>query len=332
MSRLDAYWWDRNGVALVLLPLSWLFCGLVWLRRAAYRIRILPSKRMSVPVIVVGNITVGGTGKTPLVIWLASRLKKMGYKPGIVSRGYGGSAKYWPQQVLPGSDPTAVGDEPVLIASRTGCPVSVGPDRVAAALAMQKHIDCDVIISDDGLQHYALRRDIEIAVMDGERGVGNGFCLPAGPLRERVSRLNKVDMVVSNGTAGRGQYVMLLKCTAVINIFDPRKRKSLDDFAGAGRVHAVAGIGNPERFFKKLETAGISIERHGFPDHHRFTAEDLDAFGDATLLMTEKDAVKCCRFARPNHWFVQVDAQLHSTFEHRLDKMINDLINGDTNG
>ncbi len=326
--RLDSYWWDRNGIAIALLPLSWLFCSLVWLRRTAYRIKILRTKRLSVPVIVVGNITVGGTGKTPLVIWLASHLKKMGYKPGIVSRGYGGSAKYWPQQVIPGSDPAAVGDEPVLIASRTGCPVSVGPDRVAAAIAMQQHIDCDVIISDDGMQHYALGRDIEIAVMDSDKSVGNGFCLPAGPLRERVSRLRKVDMVVSNGTAGRGQFVMLLKQTAVINLVDPTQTKSLEEFAREAKIHAVAGIGNPERFFKQLEMAGLNVERHEFPDHHSFEPEDLEMIGDAPLLMTEKDAVKCQRFARTQYWFVRVDAQLHDTFAFRLDKLIKGVTNG----
>ncbi len=328
MKRIDAYWWDRNGVAIALLPLSWLFCFLVWLRRIAYRIGIFRSKRLSVPVIVVGNISVGGTGKTPLVIWLALHLQKLGFKPGIVSRGYGGNAQYWPQQVLPGSDPRTVGDEPVLIASRTGCPVSVGPDRAIAALAMQKYIDCDVIISDDGMQHYALRRNIEIAVVDGERGLGNGFCLPAGPLRETVKRLEKVDMVVSNGTEGRGRYVMQLKQTFVINLLQPDKAMRLEDFARESKVHAVAGIGNPERFFKQLETAGLKLERHGFPDHYQFQPEDLEGMDDAPLLMTEKDAVKCRRFAQPNHWFVQVEAELHDMFEHRLNKLIEGLSNG----
>jgi len=325
---IDAYWWDRNGIALALLPFSWLFCFLVWLRRTAYRIGIFRTKRISVPVIVVGNISVGGTGKTPLVIWLALHLKKLGYKPGIVSRGFGGNAQYWPQQVRPGSDPTAVGDEPILIASRTGCPVSVGPDRVAAVLALQKHTECDVIISDDGMQHYALGRDLEIAVVDADRGLGNGFCLPAGPLRETVKRLDKVDMVVSNGTAGRGRYVMQIKQTAVFNLAQPEQVKRLEDFVREDRVHAIAGIGNPERFFKQLEMAGIRLERHEFPDHHEFQPDDLEAMGDATLLMTEKDAVKCKRFAQPNHWFVQVEAELHDTFEHRLNKLIEGVRNG----
>ncbi len=328
MKRLDAYWWDRNGMAIALLPLSWLFCFLVWFRRTAYRIRILPTTKLSIPVIVVGNISVGGTGKTPLVVWLAKHLQKLGYKPGIVSRGYGGNAQYWPQQVLPGSDPTAVGDEPVLIARLTNCPVSVGPDRVIAALAMRKFTECDVIISDDGMQHYALRRDIEIAVVDGDRGVGNGFCLPAGPLRERVSRLDKVDLVVSNGTAGRGRYVMLLKQTEVINLADPTQVKDLAYFAGEAKVHAIAGIGNPERFFKQLEMAGLNVAGHEFPDHHKFQPEDLDAINDAPLLMTEKDAVKCQRFAQPHHWFERVEAEIHDTFEYRLDKLVRGVSDG----
>ncbi len=294
----------------------------------AYRIKVFKVWRMSIPVIVVGNISVGGTGKTPLVVWLVAHLKKLGFKPGIVSRGYGGNAAYWPQQVRPGSDPAAVGDEPVLIATRTGCPVSVGPDRVAAALALQKHTECDVIISDDGMQHYALGRDIEIAVVDGDRGVGNGFCLPAGPLRERVSRLDKVDIVVSNGTAGPGRYVMLLKQTAVINLVQPELVRSLADFVGEDMVHSIAGIGNPERFFKQLEMAGLKLQRHAFPDHHEFQLQDLEGIGDASLLMTEKDAVKCRRFAQPNHWFVRAEAELHDTFEHRLNKLIKGVSNG----
>jgi tetraacyldisaccharide 4'-kinase len=326
VKRIDSYWWDRNGLALALLPFSWLYCLLVLLRRAAYRLKIFRTRRLQLPVIVVGNITVGGSGKTPLVIWLAQHIQKMGLKPGIVSRGYGGNAKYWPQQVLPGSDPVAVGDEPVLIAQRTNCPVSVGPDRVAAATALQQFSDCDVIISDDGLQHYALGRDIEIVVVDGERGFGNGFCLPAGPLRERVGRLDSADMVVSNGTTGPGRYIMQLGRPEVVNLLNPTQTMKLEDFRSQGKVYAMAGIGNPERFFKQLVNAGIDIERMGFPDHHNYTAADLEIAGDATLLMTQKDAVKCSRFAKPQHWYVRVDAQLHDTFSIRLSKLIKDLI------
>ena len=328
MKRLESLWWDRNGFALALLPLSWLFCLLVKIRRLLYRLRIFKTHHLSVPVVVVGNITVGGAGKTPLVIWLAEHFKELGLKPGIISRGYGGSAEYWPQQVVPGSDPAAVGDEPVLISQRTNCPVSVGPDRVAAAMAIQRYLDCDVIISDDGLQHYALGRDVEIVVIDGERGFGNEYCLPAGPLRENVSRLKSVDMVVSNGTTGPGRFIMQLGNIKVINLLDPTQSKKLDDFKTEKMVYAVAGIGNSERFFKQLENAGIKIERMGFPDHHKYSEDDLKIAGDTPLLMTEKDAVKCRRFARANHWYVQVDALLHDTFAIRINKLMKDIIDG----
>ena len=328
MKQLESLWWDRNGVALALLPLSWLFCFLVKIRRLLYSLRIFKTHRLSIPVVVVGNITVGGAGKTPLVIWLAEHFKEMGLKPGIISRGYGGSAEYWPQQVVPGSDPAAVGDEPVLISQRTNCPVSVGPDRVAAAMAIQRYLDCDVIISDDGLQHYALGRDVEIVVIDGERGFGNEYCLPAGPLRENVSRLKSVDMVVSNGTTGPGRFIMQLGNIKVINLLDPKQTRMLGDFKSEQKIYAVAGIGNSERFFKQLENSGIKIERLDFPDHHKYTEEDLAIAGDAPLLMTEKDAVKCRRFAKPSHWYVQVDAQLHDTFSVRIDKLMKDIIDG----
>jgi tetraacyldisaccharide 4'-kinase len=206
--------------------------------------------------------------------------------------------------------------------------VSVGPDRVAAALAIQSFLDCDVIISDDGLQHYALGRDVEIVVIDGERGFGNEFCLPAGPLRESVGRLDSVDMVVSNGTTGPGRYIMQLGNDQVVNLLDSTQTKKLDDFKKGGVVYAMAGIGHPERFFKHLENSGISIERLDFPDHYKYTEADLEIAGDATLLMTEKDAVKCKRFAKPNHWYVRVDAQLHDTFAIRITKLMKDLIYG----
>jgi len=325
VKRIDAYWWDRNGVAVSLLPLSWLFCGVVWLRRLAYRIGVFKTARISIPIIVVGNISVGGTGKTPLVLWLVDYLRDMGFNPGIVSRGYGGQARNWPQQVRPDSDPAAVGDEPLLLSQRTGCPISVGSDRAAAARALQEHTECDIIISDDGLQHYAMGRDIEIAVVDGDRGLGNGFCIPAGPLRERISRLEHVDMVVANGSAGRGKFIMMLKQGDVYNLADPTRVAKLKDFADLDAVHAVAGIGNPERFFRQLELAGLTLQRHAFPDHYRFTPEDFEEMGSEMVIMTEKDAVKCVRFASPQHWVVRVNAELPENFEQRLGVLIRGL-------
>ncbi|MDH5184104.1 MAG: tetraacyldisaccharide 4'-kinase, partial [Gammaproteobacteria bacterium] len=198
MKRIDNYWYSKNRVSSILKPLSWLFCSIVYVRKLLFKLRVLSSYRSKLPIIVVGNITVGGTGKTPMVIWLARQLINAGYKPGIISRGYGGKASHWPQQVRPDSDPYVVGDEPLLIAQRTGCPMAVGPSRVDAAHALKEFTDCDVLISDDGMQHYRLRRDMEICIIDGKRRFGNGLCLPAGPLREKPSRLKSVDFVVTN--------------------------------------------------------------------------------------------------------------------------------------
>jgi tetraacyldisaccharide 4'-kinase len=328
VKRLDEYWWDRNGIAFLLLPLSWLFCLVVVVRRFAYRLGLMRSTRLPVPVIVVGNITVGGTGKTPLVIWIARYLKSKGYKPGIISRGYGGKASQWPQQVREGSDPVTVGDEAILLARHTGCPMCVGPDRAKAGLALVANTDCDIVLSDDGLQHYGLKRDIEIAVLDGERGLGNGFCLPAGPLREAPGRLDEVDMVVSNGIAGRRQFRMQLRQLKAVNIADSEIEKPLSDFVGAEPVHAMAGIGNPERFFSQLERAGITVIRHPFPDHHLFSADDILPNDDNQVLMTEKDAVKCSRFAESRHWLIRIEAVVEEQFAHRLDVLIGGTANG----
>ena len=320
MKRLDHYWYSLNPVALSLAPISWLFCLLVQLRRVLYRFGWLRSFRVTVPVIVVGNITVGGSGKTPLVIWLANFLRSHGFRPGIVSRGYGGRATEWPQEVSAASDPAMVGDEPVLIASLSGCPLTAGPDRVAAAQTLLERHGCDVIISDDGMQHYRLRRDVEIAVVDVERRSGNGFCLPAGPLREPVTRLHSVDMVVGNGGAAAGEYGMTLEPTLVRRLVDGTVRP-LRDWAGL-RVHAVAGIGNPPRFFAMLRAHGVVVEEHPFADHHAYDAGDIRFDDDAPVLLTEKDAVKCTAHADQRHWAVAVQAQLPDAFGARLLELL----------
>lgn len=316
MKRLDHYWYSLNPVALLLLPLSWLFRAVVALRRAAYHHGWLPSERLPVPVVVVGNITVGGSGKTPLVIWLAQFLRAQGYRPGIISRGYGGLAAQWPQAVDAQSDPRLVGDEPVLIAQRSGCPMAVGPDRAAAArLLLQQH-GCDIILSDDGLQHYRLVRDVEIAVIDGQRRLGNGFCLPAGPLREAPTRLAGVDLRVGNGAAAKGEHLMTLQPQAVLNLRDDRSQP-LDTFRGRS-VHAIAGIGNPARFFRMLRDHGIDVIEHAFPDHYRYSVADVQ-FGDGLpVLMTEKDGVKCRSYDDEQLWAVVVAAQLPDEFGARL--------------
>ncbi len=311
----------------LLQPLSGLFRAVVWLRRRAYRGGLLKVHKLSVPVIVVGNITVGGTGKTPLVAWLAGFLKEAGYAPGIVMRGYGGKARHWPQQVRPDSDPVVVGDEAVLLARHSQCPMAVGPDRAAAAQALIEHHACTVIIADDGLQHYALARDIEILVIDGVRRFGNGMCLPAGPLREPLSRLKEVDLVVTNGLAGRQEYPMKMVGGVARRLNDPLSECPLAQFAGQ-TVHAVAGIANPLRFFTSLRNAGLRIVEHPFPDHHAFKPEDVSFEDGAPVLMTEKDAVKCRRFARDHDWYVPVAAQP----DPRLGERILTLLKGKTHG
>lgn len=306
-----------------MLPLAWLFAGLAAMRRAAYRMGLFKTTRLPVPVIVVGNITVGGTGKTPLTMWLVQQLRAAGFTPGVISRGYGGRARTWPQWVTSGSDPLQVGDEPVLIAQRAQCPVAVAPQRVAAAHMLLARARCDVLICDDGLQHYALARDIEIAVVDGARQYGNGWRLPAGPLREPVARLRTVDFVVMHGTAGAVEFALHLELVSAYNLRDTASVRPLTVFHGS-TVHAVAGIGHPARFFAQLRAAGIQTIEHPFPDHHVYVPGELD-FGDALpVLMTEKDAVKCRPFAHAQCWAVtaqaHVDARLATLVLEKLKK------------
>ncbi|MDB5988536.1 MAG: tetraacyldisaccharide 4-kinase [Nevskia sp.] len=268
------------------------------------------AQHLSVPVIVVGNIAIGGTGKTPVTLWLVQELLRMGRRPGIVSRGYGGVGPF-PREVSAESATSECGDEPVLLASRIDAPVIVAPDRVAAAqLLLQQYPQTDVLICDDGLQHYALARDFEICVIDGARGYGNGCLLPAGPLRETKARAQAVQLLLINGgdTAPYGERAERfdLRIGEAINLLSGEARP-LTAFADSGAA-AIAGIGNPQRFFAALRASGLEVDEHGFPDHYVYSPEDLFFAGDAPLLMTEKDAVKCQVFARPNWW--QVPAQL----------------------
>jgi tetraacyldisaccharide 4'-kinase len=295
----------------------------VFLRRALYALRVLPSTRAGVPVIAIGNLTVGGSGKTPLAIHVAELLKSKGWSPAIVSRGYGGSVTA-PRGVSLASDPAEVGDEPVLMARRSGCPVWVGPRRAAVIAALRHaHPDCDLVILDDGLQHYALRRDLEIAVVDA-RVFGNGFMLPAGPLREPRTRLWTVDAVVAHGTDKVKGYAMRLEGEELHRATDARERRALKSFAGQ-RVHAVAGIGDPKRFFLHLARLGLKVVPHPFPDHHPFRARDLQFGDDAPVLMTEKDAVKCKRFAKPAHWILPVRAAPDKAFDEWLPRRLGEL-------
>ena len=309
----ERHWYRLSALSLALWPASVLYRLLVALRRLAYRSGALPAARLPVAVIVVGNIVVGGTGKTPLVLWLASRLRRSGFSPGIVSRGYRGSAAA-PMAVAASSPPNLVGDEPLLLARNSGCPVWVGRDRAkAASELLAAHPECNVLILDDGLQHYRLARDIEIAVEDA-RGAGNGLLLPAGPLREPASR--KVDAWIANSTSPgtrRPSFRMDLRGDTFRRVAAPHASVAAAAFARK-KLHAVAGIGNPKRFFDHLSQLGLTTVDHAFPDHHTYIASDLD-FGECeALLMTEKDAVKCEAFAR-EHWYaLQVEAELAPAF------------------
>ena len=306
--------WDRKGpISLLLVPVSTLFGIVVAARRAAYRLGWLRSYRPPVPVIVVGNLTVGGTGKTPLVLWIVRFLQSRGWAPGIVSRGFGGCSATWPRSVDSSSDPLEVGDEPVLLAKRSGCPVAVGPKRSEVCETLLA-AGCDVLVCDDGMQHYALQRDMEIVVRDGVRGWGNGLLMPAGPLREPVARWRDADLAVCNGGVALGdEFRMTLEAGDVASLANPGIRRPLGSFAG-GPVHAVAGIGDPERFFQSLRDAGLEPHCHPFPDHHHFREDDLRFSPHAPVLMTEKDAVKFVTRAPEGCWYVPVEAKLPDRF------------------
>ena len=314
---LEHSWYNNNLLTLMLRPLAGLYCVVMFIRRLAYAMGLLKCHRLSVPVIIVGNLTVGGTGKTPVVVHIAHLLKRSGYSPGIISRGYGGKARSWPQQVRPDADPIMVGDEAILISRRSNCPMAVGPDRVKTATLLQQHSGCDIIISDDGLQHYALGRDVEIVVIDGMRRFGNGLCLPAGPLREAVSRKEKVDFVITNGTASRNEYAMNYQGETLINLNDSNKICSLGDLKNQS-VHVLAGIGNPVRFFEQMRRKGLHVIEHPFSDHHPFCAEDLMFDDDKPVLMTEKDAVKCQRYVIENAWYLPIDIEMNNDFDIQL--------------
>lgn len=319
--RLPRAWYQRSLLLALwpLVPLSWLFGLLAGLRRASYRYGVLRSHRLPVPVIVVGNLTVGGSGKTPLVLWLVRCLRACGRRPAIISRGYGGSIEQV-QLVAVDSDASLVGDEPLFLRRRSGVPVVVGRDRVAAGRTLlADHPDCDVIVSDDGLQHYRLQRSVELVVFDG-RGAGNGWLLPAGPLREPLQRLASTTAVVWNGSPEQ----RLVHAAGLLPQFDMRlvgqrfvaasgaerccDADSLRDSLRGRKLHALAGIGDPRRFFQQLRALGLEFEEHPFPDHHPYSAADLAFADDGVLLMTEKDAVKCAAMITGEAWVLPVEA------------------------
>ncbi|WP_313256148.1 tetraacyldisaccharide 4'-kinase [Stenotrophomonas acidaminiphila] len=321
-TQTPPWWYDGAPVPWTARLLAPLYAAVAGLRRGLYRRGWLRGRQVPVPVIVVGNITAGGTGKTPLTIALVERLREAGWKPGVASRGYGrddaGSARW----VTPELAPELAGDEPLLIAWKTGVPVRVDRDRVAAARALLE-AGCDVVVCDDGLQHYRLARDIEIEVVDAQRRYGNGLLMPAGPLREPVARARDCDFRVVNlgqasdagevpPGAGFGEWTMRLRIDSARPLRGGRER-SLQGFAGQ-RVHAVAGIAHPQRFFQMLRTRGIGVVPHAFADHHRYQASDLSFGSELPVLMTEKDAVKCKAFATDWHYAVPLQAELPAAF------------------
>jgi len=340
MFWLSHHWQRKSLISWLLLPVSVFYCLIIFLRIQLYKIGVFKKHTLSVPVIVVGNVTIGGTGKTPLVIWLAGLLSRTGYKPGVVSRGYRGTTREWPKLVDQDADSRLVGDEPVLLARHCHCPVMVDPVRVRAAQCLIDDHGCTVIIADDGLQHYALARDIEIAVLDGARRFGNGFCLPAGPLREPKSRLKRVDLQVVNGTAqdGAGQndeLSMCLQTTTFVCLGDKDQQADATRFRGRP-VHALAGIGNPERFFGQLKSMGLDIIPHPLDDHHDFIEADLqfdDGEDDKLVIMTEKDAVKCERFhslvnnAPDRYWYLAVEAELDNRVGQTVLNLLSEISN-----
>jgi tetraacyldisaccharide 4'-kinase len=306
--RIERLWYGASPLSLLLLPLAWLFSMAVALRRQAYRSGLLRSQRVGVPVVVVGNITVGGTGKTPLVAWLASRLRAEGFRPGIVSRGYGGRPQASPVRVTDASTANEVGDEPLLLARLTGVPVVVCTNRVAAARLLAVS-GADIVVADDGLQHYALARELEIVVLDGLRRIGNGRMLPAGPLREPRARLSEADLVLVNGGAAKeGELGFNLRSLDAVAL-NGGERRALDGFSGRD-AWVVAGIGNPERFIEALRQRGIRPTAVEVPDHGRVDIGRMRARSAWPILMTEKDAVKYAGENCPDCWYVPVEVEI----------------------
>ncbi|MEP1445887.1 MAG: tetraacyldisaccharide 4'-kinase [Paraglaciecola sp.] len=319
MSWIDNMWyspsWYHWPVIVLLLPLTALFWGLSGLRRVLFRLKLKTSIEISVPVIVVGNISVGGNGKTPLVVYLANRLRQEGYHPGVLSRGYGGEGASYPMTVDADSSVVMAGDEAILMRRHINCPLVVDPNRPRGAMRLVDAHKCNVIICDDGLQHYALNRDVEIVVMDGQRRCGNQLLLPAGPLREGGWRLNAVDFLVLNGgSVINAEYLMSLESGRLINVKNPNKSISIKSLTLP--IIALAGIGNPQRFFSLLHKKQVKIkEQISFVDHHVFREDDIP---DGPVIMTEKDAVKCTQIAHDDCWYLPVSASLTKQFESQL--------------
>ncbi|MCI1899164.1 MAG: tetraacyldisaccharide 4'-kinase [Enterobacter sp.] len=316
-------WSGESSLWLLLLPLSWLYGLVSGIIRLSYRLGLKRAWRSPVPVVVVGNLTAGGNGKTPVVIWLVEQLAKRGIRAGVVSRGYGGKAAKYPLLLTSQTTTAEAGDEPVLIFQRTGAPVAVSPDRSEAVRALLNDHAVQIIITDDGLQHYALARDKEVVVIDGVRRFGNGWWLPAGPMRERASRLRSVDAIIVNGGEARpGEIPMRLSPGLAVNLLTGERC----DVADLPALVAMAGIGHPPRFFATLESCGASVEKTvPLADHQALSVDQVEPLAAChqNLIMTEKDAVKCRAFAKANWWYLPVDAELSGEEpEHLLKELI----------
>ncbi len=321
--RLQRIWYDQAPVPWWLDALESVYRGVLAVRRALYRTGWKRSTRVDVPVVVIGNITVGGTGKTPLVQWLTEELTQRGWKPGIVMRGYG--ARVRGARRVEGTDlASAVGDEAVLLAHCHARAVAVARRRADAARLLIDEVGCDVIIADDGLQHWSLARDLEIAVIDGRRRLGNGRLLPAGPLREPAERLQRVDYIVCNGEPREGEIGMRVGARHVMPLREPSRILPLETFRGQ-RAHAVAGIGNPQRFFDTLRAAGIDAIEHPLPDHYAYRGDELEFGDELPVLITEKDAVKCAAFAHERVFVAPAEAHLPAGFADRIHASLHAL-------
>lgn len=321
--RLLRAWYAGHPLLSLLRPLECLYRRVVAGKRARFVAGQGDIYRAPVPIVVVGNITVGGTGKTPLILWLIEHCQRHGLRVGVVSRGYGARPAHLPWRVTAEQRAAQAGDEPLLIVQRSGVPLMIDPDRSRAVKALLASESLDLILSDDGLQHYRLARDLELVLIDNARGLGNGRCLPAGPLREPAERLNSVDAVLYNGamTDSASGFSFALQPTALINLRSG-ERQSLDYFAPQQALHAVAGIGNPQRFFTTLETLHWRPIAHAFADHAPYSAEVLNFTPPLPLVMTEKDAVKCRDFAASNWWYLAVDAVPSQAFVRWFDQQL----------
>ena len=324
---IEKVWYSKNIFSLLLSPLSLIYISIIYLRHTLYQLGLISITKINVPTIVIGNIVAGGTGKTPLVIWLAKYLKNKGFLLGIVSRGYGGTYLSNIELVKPTSNPLLVGDEPVIIARNTNCPVVVAKKRAKGAKKLVEKYNCNIILCDDGMQHYSLARDIEIAVIDGQRRFGNNYCFPAGPLREPKSRIFKADLIVSKYNARTCEYKMDYTYNQLVSLNKLSKAITISDLHGM-TVHAIAGINNPDHFFSYLRSHKLELIIHKFPDHYSYTEDDVKFNDNFSVVMTEKDAVKCLNYSSDKHWYIPISAELSKSFACDLDKLMGKIING----